>query len=90
MAGIWPLCFMRTACLRLSGREEDREGPLHEAEVPAPGVRGNLGFLRPRGHGATVLVVMAKPGTALTGQLRRLLPQLCTIIGDPPAGGGRF
>ncbi|WP_426940234.1 putative transposase [Pseudarthrobacter sp. S6] len=33
-------------------------------------------------HGSPVLVVMAKPGTALTGQLRALLPQLRTIIGD--------
>jgi prepilin-type processing-associated H-X9-DG protein len=32
--------------------------------------------------GAPVLVVMAKPGTALTGELRALLPQLRTIIGD--------
>lgn len=33
-------------------------------------------------HGSPVLVVMAKPGTALTGELRALLPQLRTIIGD--------
>jgi prepilin-type processing-associated H-X9-DG protein len=33
-------------------------------------------------HGSPVLVVMAKPGTALTGELRRLLPQLRTIVGD--------
>ncbi len=33
-------------------------------------------------HGSPVLVVMAKPGTALTGELRRLLPKLRTIVGD--------
>lgn len=33
-------------------------------------------------HGAPVLVVMAEPGAALTGELRRLLPTLRTIIGD--------
>ncbi|MDQ6754284.1 MAG: hypothetical protein M3017_12990, partial [Actinomycetota bacterium] len=33
-------------------------------------------------HGAPVLVVMAAPGAALTGELRRLLPALRTIIGD--------
>ncbi|MET3176853.1 UNVERIFIED_ORG: prepilin-type processing-associated H-X9-DG protein, partial [Arthrobacter sp. UYCu721] len=33
-------------------------------------------------HGSPVLVVMAKPGAALTGELRALLPQLRTIIGD--------
>lgn len=33
-------------------------------------------------HGSPVLVVMAQPGTALTGELRALLPQLRTIIGD--------
>jgi transposase-like protein len=33
-------------------------------------------------HGSPVLVVMAKPGTALTGELRALLPQLRTIVGD--------
>ncbi|MDI3196343.1 helix-turn-helix domain-containing protein [Pseudarthrobacter sp. AL20] len=32
--------------------------------------------------GSPVLVVMAEPGAALTGELRRLLPQLRTIIGD--------
>ncbi|WP_427133973.1 putative transposase [Pseudarthrobacter sp. S9] len=32
--------------------------------------------------GAPVLVVMAEPGAALTGELRRLLPSLRTIIGD--------
>ncbi|QNE15585.1 helix-turn-helix domain-containing protein [Pseudarthrobacter sp. NBSH8] len=32
--------------------------------------------------GAPVLVVMAEPGAALTGELRRLLPTLRTIIGD--------
>ncbi|WP_426939252.1 putative transposase [Pseudarthrobacter sp. S3] len=32
--------------------------------------------------GAPVLVVMAEPGAALTGELRRLLPRLRTIIGD--------
>jgi prepilin-type processing-associated H-X9-DG protein len=32
--------------------------------------------------GSPVLVVMANPGTALTGELRALLPQLRTIIGD--------
>ncbi|MDQ6738804.1 MAG: helix-turn-helix domain-containing protein [Actinomycetota bacterium] len=33
-------------------------------------------------HGAPVLVVMAEPGAALTGELRRLLPALRAIIGD--------
>ncbi|MCZ2405086.1 hypothetical protein IV498_18480 [Paenarthrobacter sp. Z7-10] len=33
-------------------------------------------------NGAPVLVVMAEPGAALTGELRRLLPTLRTIIGD--------
>ncbi|MDI3196281.1 hypothetical protein QK290_17960 [Pseudarthrobacter sp. AL07] len=33
-------------------------------------------------HGAPVLVVMAEPGAALTGELRRLPPRLRTIIGD--------
>ncbi|GAC1606808.1 MAG: hypothetical protein NVS3B6_20330 [Pseudarthrobacter sp.] len=33
-------------------------------------------------QGSPVLVVMAKPGTALTGELRALLPTLRTIIGD--------
>ena len=33
-------------------------------------------------HGSPVLVVMATPGTALTGELRALLPQLRTIVGD--------
>ena len=33
-------------------------------------------------HGAPVLVVMAEPGAALTGELRRLLPTLRTIVGD--------
>ncbi|HEY8294918.1 MAG TPA: helix-turn-helix domain-containing protein, partial [Micrococcaceae bacterium] len=33
-------------------------------------------------HGAPVLVVMAEPGAALTGELRRLLPTLRSIIGD--------
>ncbi|MCO4239854.1 hypothetical protein NG702_21130, partial [Pseudarthrobacter sp. MDT3-28] len=33
-------------------------------------------------HGAPVLVVMAEPGAALTGELRRLLPALRRIIGD--------
>ncbi|MCY0906207.1 putative transposase [Arthrobacter sp. H14-L1] len=33
-------------------------------------------------NGAPVLVVMAEPGNALTGELRRLLPALRTIIGD--------
>jgi prepilin-type processing-associated H-X9-DG protein len=33
-------------------------------------------------HGDPVLVVMAEPGTALTRELRALLPQLRTIIGD--------
>lgn len=32
--------------------------------------------------GAPVLVVMAEPGAALAGELRRLLPSLRTIIGD--------
>ena len=32
--------------------------------------------------GSPVLVVMAEPGAALTGELRRLLPTLRTIIGD--------
>ncbi|WP_211878115.1 helix-turn-helix domain-containing protein [Pseudarthrobacter albicanus] len=32
--------------------------------------------------GAPVLVVMAEPGAALTGELRRLLPTLRAIIGD--------
>ncbi|WP_434614717.1 putative transposase [Arthrobacter sp. A5] len=34
------------------------------------------------GHGSPVLVVMAEPGAALTGELRRLLPTLRLIIGD--------
>ncbi|MCY0906705.1 putative transposase [Arthrobacter sp. H14-L1] len=33
-------------------------------------------------HGSPVLVVMAKPGTALTGELRALLPHLRTIVGN--------
>ena len=33
-------------------------------------------------NGSPVLVVMAEPGAALTGELRRLLPTLRTIIGD--------
>ncbi|WP_434612884.1 hypothetical protein [Arthrobacter sp. A5] len=33
-------------------------------------------------NGAPVLVVMAEPGAALTGELRRLLPTLRLIIGD--------
>ncbi|MET3808954.1 putative transposase [Arthrobacter sp. UYEF3] len=32
--------------------------------------------------GAPVLVVLAEPGAALTGELRRLLPSLRTIVGD--------
>jgi prepilin-type processing-associated H-X9-DG protein len=33
-------------------------------------------------QGSPVMVVMAEPGAALTGELRRLLPELRTIIGD--------
>lgn len=33
-------------------------------------------------HGAPVLVVMAEPGAALTGELRRLLPALRAIVGN--------
>ncbi|MCU6479913.1 putative transposase [Arthrobacter sp. A2-55] len=33
-------------------------------------------------HGAPVFVVMAEPGASLAGELRRLLPELRTVVGD--------
>src|SRR5660397_188906 len=69
----------RRPCARLPGHQTHRQDHLSRLRFPAP---ATVETWVAGGDGGPVLVVMSEPGASLAGELRRLLPELRTAVGD--------